>query len=110
MSACCLALADGREGGRQIDAECCLGTDERRVKPVECVSEDGSGFGIAEAGQRMPTPAGKMHGVKCDVRPLVGWGVWQQLRRLVEGVQACDPVAVGGEGFSMRGGKPCPED
>ncbi|HEX6402973.1 MAG TPA: hypothetical protein VF003_07435 [Pseudonocardiaceae bacterium] len=49
VSACCIALADGREGGRQVDAECGLGTDERRVKPVECVGEDGSGFGIAEA-------------------------------------------------------------
>jgi hypothetical protein len=50
MSACFVALADGREGGRQVDAECRLGTDERRVKPVEYVGEDGSGFGITEAG------------------------------------------------------------
>jgi hypothetical protein len=97
-------VVPGCECGREVDAECCLGAHERRVKAVQGVGEDGDGVGVTEAGECVAAPPGEVHGVECDVGSLVDRILRQEFGRSVVGVQAGGLVAVGGEGFALSGG------
>ena len=71
VGACSVPIADGCQGGCQVNAECRLSTDERRVKLAERARKDGVGVGVAEPRECVAAPAGEVDSVECDVRPLV---------------------------------------
>ncbi len=104
-----LIAAEG-EGSREIDVECGLSADERRVESGECIGENLGGVGIAEAGECVAAPASEVHGVECDVGSVVGRIAGKEFGGSVEGVQAGGVVAVGGEGFSVCGCQPRSQD
>lgn len=70
--ACFVPVADGCEGGGEVDAKRGLGTDEGWVEFSQCVGENRDGVWVAEAGEGVAAPAGEVHGVERDVGAFVG--------------------------------------
>jgi hypothetical protein len=69
MLASVVTVTVGCQGGREVDAECGFGADERVVEMVEGVGKDRDRIAVSEAGQGVAAPARKVHLIECDVRP-----------------------------------------
>jgi hypothetical protein len=91
VGTCFVEFAGGRESGREVDAECCFGADERGLQPVEGIGEDGGGVGVVEAGEGVAAPAGGVDSVEGDVGAFVAGVSGREL---------------GGEGPAVCGGEP----
>ena len=72
MAASVVIVTVACQGRREVDAECGFGADEGGVEPGECVGKNRDGVRVAEAGEGVAAPAGKVHVVERDVGAFLG--------------------------------------